>query len=106
MGKKPLKGMGNYGKGFQSSCQIFLPVKLELPVTCPQKFLTRNRDCKHLCHRQLSTLNLVIVVVSLMFFDLDVPVSPQNAKDPQIDTIEAQVNILIHCQNHLLNNLK
>ena len=41
-----------------------------------------------------------------MFFDLDVPVSPQNAKDPQINTIEAQVNILIHCQNHLLNNLK
>ena len=35
-----------------------------------------------------------------MFFDLNVPVSvsPQNAKSPQISTIEAQVDILIHCQ--------
>ena len=42
-----------------------------------------------------------------MFFDLNVPVSPQNAKGPQISTIEAQVDILIHCQSQqssLFNN--
>ena len=47
--------------------------------------------------------------ITLMFFDLrlNVPVSPQNAKGPQISTIEAQVDILIHCQSQqssLFNN--
>ena len=43
-----------------------------------------------------------------MFFDLNVPVqkiSPQNVKGPQISTIEARVDILVHCQLTIISLL-